>query len=244
MEDKKQFNRVEKKYLITNKDKDLFLNVIRQYMREDSYYRSGIFNIYFDNDNFDLIIQSIDHPIFKEKLRARSYEGYDKVFIEIKTKIVGKEENVGYKRRVLISRRDYDELIKHKASMLDLARRDIESRTDKQIAKEIDYFIEHFDLKPKILVYYNRESYVGDNNLRITFDSDLKYRTRNLKFNKKSSDKSYFKNENNIIMEIKAQDALPLWLVHTLSSEHIYPQRFSKIGMIYEKIRKEKTKHV
>ena len=240
MEDKKSFDRIEKKYLITTKNRETLLKSIHENMDEDAYFKSGVFNIYFDNDNYDLIIQSIDHPIFKEKLRARSYEGYDKVFFEIKTKLLSRDENIGYKRRVLVTLKDYDDLVNHKATMLKLACRKIENREDIQIAREIDYFINHFDLKPKILVYYDRESYVGSDGLRITFDTDLRYRTKSLKFSRNSHDKSYFKDKNSIIMEIKAGGALPLWLVHTLSAEHIYPQRFSKIGKIYEQIRKEK----
>ena len=242
--DEKIFDRIEKKYLITAKQKATIVKVARQYMREDKYHKSGIYNIYFDTENYDLIIQSIDHPIFKEKLRARSYEGYDKVFLEIKTKLVGEENNVGYKRRVLITHSDYQDLIKGKVKMVDLAKRKIETENDLQIAREIDYFVEHFDLKPKILLYYNRESYVDDEGLRITFDDGLKYRNKSLTFSKKSYDKAYFKTKKNIIMEVKAHGVMPLWLVKLLSSEHIYPERFSKIGKVYEKlniIRKEKN---
>lgn len=234
--DEKIFDRVEKKYLITSKQKKDILKVINKNMKKDPYFKSGVYNIYFDNDNYDLIIQSIDHPVFKEKLRARSYEGYDKVFFEIKTKMLGKDNNLGYKRRVLITHDDYDDLIKNKTSIVELAGRKIEKGSDLQIAREVDYFIKHFDLKPKILVYYNRESYRGENSLRITFDQNLKYRNSNLSFSKNSKDKTYFKNRNNIIMEIKAQGFLPLWLAKALSSLHVYPQRFSKIGKVYERI--------
>ena len=234
--DEKIFDRVEKKYLITSKQKKDILKVINKHMEKDPYFKSGVYNIYFDNDNYDLIIQSIDHPLFKEKLRARSYEGYDKVFFEIKTKMLGKDNNLGYKRRVLITHDDYDDLIKNKTSIVELAGRKIEKGSDLQIAREVDYFVKHFDLKPKILVYYNRESYRGENSLRITFDQNLKYRNSNLSFSKNSKDKTYFKNRNNIIMEIKAQGFLPLWLAEALSYLHVYPQRFSKIGKVYERI--------
>lgn len=238
--DEKIFDRIEKKYLITAEKKRKILKELRKHMKKDKYFKSGVFNIYFDTDNYDFIIKSIDHPTFKQKLRARSYDGYDKVFFELKTKMLSKDHNVGYKRRVLIMHKDYDDLVKGRASMLELASRKIEEGSDLQIAKEVDYFMQHFYLKPKILVYYDRESYVDDDGLRITFDENLRYRNKNLKFLKKSSDKAYFKSKKNIIMEIKAHGFLPLWLVDLLSAEHIYPERFSKIGKIYETIRKEK----
>lgn len=250
MNDTKIFNRTEKKYLITAAEKRKLLKIINSNMAHDDYYESGVYNIYFDTDNYDLIIQSIDHPIFKEKLRARSYEGYDEVFFEIKTKILGlayrndtlknddlaKDENHGYKRRVLITHQDYDDYVHGRANMVELASRRIETGDDLQIAKEVDYFVTQMNLKPKILVYYDRESYKGENGLRITFDHNLSYRTKNLKFIKKSTDQTFFSGPKNIIMEIKASGAMPLWLVKALSAAHIYPQRFSKIGNIYERI--------
>lgn len=237
--DEKVFDRVEKKYLINAEKYRRILPVVKKHMGEDNYYKSEVFNLYFDTDNYDLIIQSIEHPEFKEKLRARAYGGYDKVFLEIKTKLLGKENNVGYKRRVLITRKDFDKLVAGKADVATLAAKKIETAADQQIATEVDYMISYFGLKPKILVYYDRESYKGENALRITFDTGLKYRTKNLKFVKKAGDRACFSDENRIIMEIKAHGVLPIWLVKALSAEQIYPQRFSKIGTIYEKIRKE-----
>jgi hypothetical protein len=235
------FNRIEKKYLIDSKTKKNLLKTIKTRMKEDGYFKSEIFNLYFDNDNFDLIIQSIDQPPFKEKLRARSYKGYDRVFLEIKTKIRGKDNNPGYKRRIMITKKDYDDLIEKKCSVRELASREIEKNNDIQIATEIDYLINHFNLEPKILVMYHRESYKGDDDLRVTFDEKLKYRNNNLKFSHSKNDKIYFKDKRNIIMEIKAHGYLPLWLVRAMSENKVYPTQFSKIGKIYEKIRKEQN---
>ena len=239
MQDQKTFDRIEKKCLITIEQKYHMLNVIREHMKEDGYFISEVFNIYFDTDNYDLIIQSIEQPTFKEKLRARSYGGYNKVFFEIKTKLCGKENNVGYKRRVRVTKRDYNNLTKGKTTVLDLMPKNADSPNDYQVAKEVDYLISHFDLKPKILVFYTRESYQGEDGLRITFDENLKYRTKNVNFTKQKFDQNYFNDEKNIIMEIKAHGVLPLWLVKKLSAERIFPQQFSKVGKIYQKIGKE-----
>ena len=234
------FDRIEKKYLITKAQKQKLLQAINNHMEKDSYFESEVFNIYFDTDNFDLIIQSIDQPIFKEKLRARSYDGYDRVFLEIKTKIRNKETNPGYKRRVMITKNDFKNLIEKKKTMSELASCSVETENDLQIAKEVDYLIEKFNLTPKLLVMYHRESYQGEDNLRITFDEKLKYRDKNLSFNKAKGDKIYFKDKYNIIMEVKAHGVLPLWLVKTMSENKVYPQQFSKVGKIFQKIRKEK----
>ncbi len=34
-------------------------------------------------------------------------------------------------------------------------------------------------------------------------------------------------------MEIKVKDAYPLWLCEILDKNHVYPQRFSKVGTAF-----------
>lgn len=235
----KTFDRVEKKYLITSSEKKKLLSLIEKNMKKSDHYKSEIFNIYFDTDNYDLIIKSIDNPNFKEKLRARAYGGYDKVFMEIKTKLKKSGLKIGYKRRFLITHADYRKLAVKEKTAVELASQKIETTNDVQIAKEVDYLIKTLDLKPKILVYYNRSSYINDDNLRITFDENLSFRNKNLAFKRNAGDKHYFNSEKNIIMEVKAHGAMPLWLVGVLSRDKIFPERFSKIGKIYEKLIKE-----
>ena len=237
----KVFDRIEKKYLITKKQKQSLLPSIKKNLQKDGYYKSEVLNLYFDTDHYDLITQSIDWTDFKEKLRARSYDGYDRVFLEIKTKIKAPDNNIGYKRRVMITHDDFEKLVNKEQTLVELASRSIETTDDLQIAKEADYLIEYFDLKPKILVTYNRESYKDADGLRITFDENLKYRHQNLSFTKGKHDKIYFNDDHNIIMEVKAHGAMPLWLVQKMSELKIYPQQFSKIGKIYEKITKEQN---
>ena len=244
--EEKVFDRIEKKYLITKEDKRYLLKTIKKNMHKDNYHKTQVVNLYFDNDNFDMIANSIDWVDFKAKVRARGYEGYDRVFLEVKTKIHASarndkdeeiEENAGYKRRVMITHGDFDELLQHKATLESLASRSVETTHDLQIAKEIDYLITRFDLKPKIFITYQRESYKDDHGLRITFDEKLKYRNQNLSFTKGKRDKIYFKDDRNIIMEVKADGVAPLWLIQNLSERKIYPQRFSKIGKVYERIK-------
>lgn len=242
------FNRIEKKYLITAEQKHSILKPIRHHMSKDRYHKSEVLNLYFDNDHYDLIAGSIDWVDFKAKIRARSYAGYDRVYMEIKTKLRPEperdkhqeyediEDNIGYKRRVMITLDDFDELANQRINLETLVRRNTKSQHDLQIAKEIDYLIQHFDLKPRILVTYNRLSYKDEQDFRITFDENLKYRDHNLSFKSGKRDKIYFKDDHNVIMEVKTNGAIPLWFVHKLSELNIYPQQFSKIGKIYERI--------
>lgn len=238
--DEKVFRRIEKKYLIDKHQKAEIMKYVKLKMQKDHYFKSDVLNIYFDTDNYDLIIKSIDNPEFKEKFRARSYGGYDKVFFEIKTKLKNGEYRVGSKRRFLVTHKDYKKFVGGKATAVKLASLKVEEGTDRQIAREVDYLVSHFKLKPRILVHYTRESYLGEGGLRITFDEKLSFRDSDVSFIKKASDKKYFEGGKNVIMEIKANEVMPLWLAQALSKAKAYPARFSKIGKIYELIRKEK----
>lgn len=236
--DEKIFDRIEKKYLIDNPTETRLLKTIKKYLQKDNYFNSEISNIYYDTDNFDLIIKSIENPDFKEKLRARAYGGYDKVFFEIKTKLKKGDTRIGHKRRFLMSHDEFNKVSSYKKSIVEVAAENIETPSDVQIAREVDYLIKTLNLKPKLLIYYDRTSYIGGNGLRITFDKNLRFRDSDLSFIRKINDKYYFDTKKNIIMEIKARGAIPLWLARMLSGNKIFPVRFSKIGKIYELIKK------
>ena len=157
------------------------------------------------------------------------------MFLEIKTKMLEGSTRVGHKRRALVTRQEYADFTTGQRKLAGLV---TPRPHDIQIAREVDYMVKHFKLEPKVLVYYNRESYMGDNKLRVTFDTDLRFREEDLRFEPKNTDKRCLRGKRDIIMEIKTHGAMPLWLVHTLSTARAFPERFSKIGKAYEIIKK------
>ena len=95
------FKRYELKYLLTTEQKERVLQAMEPYMKLDKYGRTTIRNLYFDTDNYLLIRRSIEKPVYKEKLRIRSYNKAtcdSKVFVELKKKY----KHVVYKRRELL----------------------------------------------------------------------------------------------------------------------------------------------
>ncbi len=220
------FKRIEEKYLLTYKEKCELLSRINDYIDKDKFFISHIHNIYFDTDNSDLIINSLDKPIFKDKFRARCYGGKD-VYLEAKVKYKG----VVGKRRVKVTINDFYSYI-NGGNLVN----------DNQVFKEISYYFDYYKLKPSIYIAYDRESYKGkeDSNLRITFDSNLRSRRDNLVFIDDCKMNNYFDGDF-YIMEIKSIMAMPLWLVRILSDMNIRPISFSKYGKIYEKEMKERV---
>ena len=67
------FKRHEIKYIMTKEQQTIILEAMEPYMALDNYGRTTIRNLYFDTDNYRLIRHSIEKPIYKEKLRIRSY---------------------------------------------------------------------------------------------------------------------------------------------------------------------------
>ena len=103
-ETKLTFKRYEKKYLLTAEGYVRLMEKLADYIEPDEYHRSTVCSIYYDGDDFHLIRHSIDAPIYKEKLRVRSYnpDGADcESFVELKKKYKG----IVYKRRVVMTGR-------------------------------------------------------------------------------------------------------------------------------------------
>lgn len=69
------FERVEQKYLLDSLQFEALWAVLEPYMRPDEYGRSTICNIYFDTPNYLLARLSGEKPVYKEKLRLRTYGG-------------------------------------------------------------------------------------------------------------------------------------------------------------------------
>ena len=220
------FKRLEQKYILSKKQYELLQDMIVSRFNKDKYYESKIYNIYFDNDNNDLIINSIEKPIYKEKIRLRSYgtskNKDDIVYLEMKQKY----KSMVYKRRVMMTLGEYNKYIN----------KGIIPVKDGQIMKEIDYYINYYNVHPYMYLSYDRLSYYSkeDVNFRLTFDKNLRSRKDNLRLYDDKSDKLYFEDEV-YIMEVKSMNNLPIWFVDVMSKNKIYPCSFSKIGSIYKK---------
>lgn len=119
-----------------------------------------------------------------------------------------------------------------------------------QVAKELSYTIKNYGLKPKIIISSDRTAFRGkdDQNFRLTFDENLRFRTTNLKLEKGSTGEKYFPSTSDpkrgIIMEVKTMNAMPPWFVAEISRLKIYPSRFSKYGKIYQLIKERNDKNV
>gem|GEM_PF-45806 len=227
------FNRYERKFIITKNQMNELIPFLSRYLDFDPYSRDGkhytIYNLYFDNDDFSVIRNSIAKPKYKEKLRLRTYDypltDTSQVFLEIKKKFQGRVN----KRRVIL---DYNHA-KNYLTTKELP--PFKDYHDVQMMKEIDYFMKIHKAKPGAYIRYNRVALHSiHDELRITFDHELTYRTKELTLDKIDGF-PLLPSESYILMEIKSDQNFPLWLARKLSELKIYSQSFSKYGKAYEK---------
>ena len=218
------FKRYEKKYLLSREQYEKLFRELKDHIVPDAYHRSTVCSIYYDTDDYELIRRSIEAPVYKEKLRLRSYGVPDDdgtVFIELKKKYKG----MVYKRRVPMG-------AKAAAAYLSGEARPTETS---QLTREIDWFLRQNAVKPKAFIACDRFAWVDRENaeLRITFDENLRYRTDRLDLTL-GADGEALTEPGAVLMEIKIPGTAPLWLAHLLSDQAIFPTSFSKYGTCYK----------
>ena len=217
------FQRYEKKYLLNPEQYQKIRAGLAPYMEADEHGRYTICNLYYDTPDFQLIRASLDKPVYKEKLRMRSYgvpaDG-DSVFVELKKKYKG----VVYKRRTVLEAGEALDYLAGRCS----------PRAKDQICREIDWFLGRYHPVPQVFIAYDREALAGleDRVLRVTFDIDLRWRDTALDL-RSGDGGERITSRDQILMEIKIPGSAPVWLSRLLSKNSLFPTSFSKYGVCY-----------
>lgn len=224
MSDQMIFKRYEIKYLLTHSQQAIVKKAMDEHMVADIHGRNTILSLYFDTPDFLLARRSMEHPLYKEKLRLRSYGVADAdtiVFVELKKKY----DSVVYKRRIAMTEAEADRyLLGHVPIM------------DTQISHEIDYCMNQYhSLAPRILLSYEREAYYAkdDHDFRVTFDENILWRDTDVNLTSGIYGSPILP-EDQVLMEIKTAGSIPIWMVHVLSNNSIYKTSFSKYATAYE----------
>ena len=216
--------RYELKYLVSAQQRAFLEKKLAGHMQVDQYGETSIASLYYDTPDFRLIRTSIEKPEFKEKLRLRSYglaTDTSPVFLEMKRKAYG----IVYKRRVQTT---IPQTARFFEGVADIC-------APGQINAEITYFRDLYqNLEPACLIIYDRTAFFepgGD--LRLTLDRNPRYRMTDLDL-RVSMDGISLLPEGYSVLEIKVQQAMPLWLVSILGEAKIYKTSFSKYGAAYK----------
>lgn len=218
------FKRYEKKYLLSREKYLELWSQLESRLMPDQFFQSTVMSLYYDWDDFRLIRSSIEQPVYKEKLRLRSYDvpGEESpVFVELKKKYKG----IVYKRRVRMTEREAEDYLSGRAA----------APAEDQISREIDWFLKTNPVQPKVLIACDRKAYVGreEPGLRLTFDSSIRWRDTQLRLTEGDHGRELLE-DGQVLLEIKMPESAPLWLAELLSSLDIFPRSFSKYGQCYK----------
>ena len=216
--------RYELKYIVSASQRAFLEERLAPHMKIDKYGITSIASLYYDTPDYRLIRLSVEKPPFKEKIRLRSYglaTESSPVFLELKRKYDG----IVYKRRVQTTIPFVERFFGYKGDIT----------ADGQIAREITYFRDYYKtLVPACLIIYDRAAYFEpEGDLRLTLDGNPRYRVDDLNLTT-SMEGTLLLPEGSSILEIKVQEAMPLWLTHILDEGHIYRASFSKYGEAYK----------
>ena len=225
------FKRYENKYILNEKQYRAVLRAIEKHTVPDKYGQSDVCSIYYDTPVRRLIRTSVEKPVYKEKLRLRSYgvpKDNSDCFLELKKKYKG----VVYKRRIVAP---YSDGVSYMAGNSGVI-------PPSQIKNEIEYFKKYYGvLSPSVDIFYSRLAFydAADPNVRLTFDSDILYRDYELDlkngiYGERVLQKGLY------LMELKTAGAMPLWTADILTRLKIYPSSFSKYGTAYKNILNKK----
>lgn len=226
------FNRYEHKYKMDTETFHKVLTVMDEHMELDKHCADHslytIANIYYDTPDNALIRESLSKPVYKEKMRLRAYGVPDmdtKVFLEIKKKFNGL---VNKRRTTLRLDEAYDFIASGAAP-------EIKDYMNAQVVHELEYFMQHYSLSPKVYIAYDRLAYFekGNDDLRISFDTNIRTRRCDVALESGSHGAKLIPDDVRL-MEIKTSRALPLWLCGMLSELNIRKTSFSKYGTEYQ----------
>ena len=219
------FKRTEIKYLLSEEQYEALQQRLQGIAQVDKYGESDILNIYYDTPDFSLIRTSLEKPLYKEKLRLRSYgtaKDESTSFIEIKKKYKG----VVYKRRIDAPYRRAKDYLDGRGELMQTS----------QIKSEIDAFKTGYaGIRPAMAISYKRIAMAGieDPNLRITFDRQILWRTDHLSLKEGPKGEDLLQ-PGQRLMEVKIANAFPMELSRIFSELGIFPVSFSKYGRGYE----------
>ena len=233
------FERKEVKYRLNAMQVRAIKQALSVHMAPDEYGQTSITSVYYDTPNRDMISRSLEKPLYKEKLRLRTYgprNASAPVFVELKKK----HEGIVYKRRIAASEPaaqllmvgvPYERAISRHPLADEALEADSRSARNLQIAEEIAACVRrNGPVLPSMAILVERVAWAPlldargaeAEGVRITFDERIRYRDLFAPEGKRASVPLLAAGE--AIMEVK---------VRALDDCGAYPTSFSKYGEAY-----------
>ncbi|MBQ9325953.1 MAG: polyphosphate polymerase domain-containing protein [Clostridia bacterium] len=218
------FARVETKFMLDTLQAEWIAQRLTERGFEKMCFDSPrIQSLYYDTSDYALIRQSLVRPLYKEKLRLRTYGEPDcqtQGFIEIKKKY----NHVVYKRRTALLLSDAEDLLSPFTP----------TSCPGQIGQEVDWMVRRYTLRPSVIITYDRDAYVHphDPTVRITFDRKITFRSDHLDLRIAAPGTALIAPSQRL-MEIKIPGVYPRWLLDMIQEAGATRTHFSKYGEAY-----------
>ena len=224
-----RFNRFELKYLISLQQAAQFKAALQAYLIPDKHGsnngRYTLSSMYYDSPDLRCYRENEHGLKFRRKLRIRRYETDEvftdesPVFLEIKQRY----DRVTLKRRTIMPY--------HQALRLCNDRQMPDHRTDDQaLVEEVYGFLWQYNLRPASIVRYDRQAFTGtqhDSGMRVTFDTSLSFQAHQLHLHEQSSGWPMLP-ANSVVLEIKVNERIPLWLTNLIAAHNLQRVGLSK----------------
>ncbi len=205
--------RHEIKYLIPNREREHLRRFIAEYTMRDPHAGAGgiytVRSIYLDTSRGAHYSAKMEGVRQRMKARIRGYDqtaAEDVVSLELKRKTGA----TAWKRRA--------HLELHRIAPWLRGHLETSEFDDPDAARTFKYFVLRHNLKPAVLVVYEREAFEGlhDPTLRITFDTGLRGRfTAHVERLPAIAPVSVF--DNHFILEVKYNHHFPAWVKPVLA---------------------------
>ena len=230
--------RYELKYLIDEPCARQVRDFARSYLRRDPYARPHmrhaypIYSLYLDDPGMALYRATFQGQMNRFKLRVRYYDanGGSPLFFEIKRRV----NDVVLKQRAVVRRDALNRLLAGCAPRADDLC-DPEDVASQDVLREFCNLRNALHAEPKMVVYYEREAWVGadDDNLRVTFDraagaarydgtlAPATYRDARIE---------------SVILELKFDDRFPTWMRQLARSCDLYRTKMGKYVQCVEQV--------
>ncbi len=230
--------RYELKYPITLEQKRHFLAVARHGLAEDPHGVNAVYRVssqYFDSYNYLAYWEKLDGERVRRKFRLRYYSidgnGAPRVkaaFMEIKHRI----DHVVYKERVRVTEEGARAILTDSRELLYLEEHVVSEERTRNAAtiETVARAASVTGFQAVNVISYVREAWIGseDERLRLTFDSSCSAYPPGAFFDVGIVRSAPLLPDDNVMMEIKFDHAIPIWLRETAVAHGIQIRRFSK----------------
>lgn len=227
----KQKYRHELKYRIDTGTYHILRQRFRAAMKPDTHASGGqyrITSLYFDDIYGTGYNDKLNGVLNRKKYRIRTYN-FDKNFIRLEEK--RKDDNVGYKKSAVLTFEEYEKMIRGDYAFL------ADEKFSETAGEDFFASASTVGLKPSVIVDYIREPYVCEaGNVRITFDMKISAGSRNGDiFDEKMVFSPVFP-EGTVILEVKYDDFMPIYIEELLSGLPILQEAVSKYAYCRDRL--------